>query len=70
LLVGQPISIGDKQISYAPQRIGALVFLAAADRFFQLDNQRLPHAHGDSVSCTHGGGGATAYEEVIFARKG
>ena len=70
LLVGQPIRIGDKQISDAPQRIDALVFRSALDRFFQLDNKRLPHAHGDSVSCTHGGDGATVYEEVIFARKG
>jgi hypothetical protein len=70
LLVGQPIRIGDKQISNAPQRIDALVFRSALDRFFQLDDKRLPHAHGDNVSCTHGGDGATVYEEVIFARKG
>jgi len=70
LLVGQPIRLGDKQISNAPQRIDAFVFRSvASDRLFQLDDKRLPHAHGDGASCMHGGGWATV-EEVISTRKG
>jgi hypothetical protein len=57
LLIGQPIRLGDKQISNASQRIDAFVFRSALDRLFQLDDKRLPHAHGDGASCTHGGGG-------------
>src|SRR5262249_37679543 len=70
LLVGQPVRIGDKQVSDAPQRIDAFVFRSTADRFFQLDNKGLPHAHGTTSPAHTAGGGATVYEEVIFARKG
>jgi hypothetical protein len=57
LLVGEPISTGDEQIGHASERVDALLFRSAFDRFFELDNKRLPHAHGGASPCARRGCG-------------
>jgi hypothetical protein len=57
LPIRESLRIGDEQIRDTPQRVDAPVFRAAAQRLFQLDNERLrlPHAHDDGASSTRGG---------------